>query len=56
VYSYFGLPLTAAAVDAMRGLASSGATGAAGGHSYALEDFGLSVEEVDARFGALELR
>jgi hypothetical protein len=50
-YSYFGLPLSGAAGDAMRILHAQSATGAAkSAHRYALADFGLTGEEVDERF------
>jgi hypothetical protein len=50
-YSYFGLPLSAAAGDAMRILHAQSAAGAAkSAHRYALADFGLTGEEVDERF------
>jgi Sulfotransferase family len=49
VYRYFGLPFTAAAADAMRGLAAG--SGSRPGHRYTLAEFGLSTEEVAERFG-----
>jgi Sulfotransferase family len=50
-YGYFGLPLTGAAADAMRLLATqSGAGEARPAHRYALADFGLTGEQVDERF------
>jgi Sulfotransferase family len=56
IYGHSGLPLTGAAADAMRSLtAASGAGGAVGRpvHRYALEEYGLTGEEVDERFAAL---
>jgi hypothetical protein len=49
VYGYFGLPFTAAAADAMRGLAAG--SGSAAGHRYTLAEFGLTPGEVAERFG-----
>ena len=50
-YAYFGLPLRAAAEQAMRALrASSAARPAAPAHRYTLADFGLTGAEVDERF------
>ena len=51
VYSHFGLPYTAAAEDAIRAMQVQ-ATGveARPAHRYALEDFGLSADQVDQRF------
>ena len=58
VYRHFGLSLSGAAADAMRGLlaASPGAPAAPAGerapaHRYALAEFGLTGEQVDERFG-----
>jgi Sulfotransferase family len=51
IYAYFGLPLSAAARDAMRGLHErAAAAGARPAHRYALADFGLTAEQVDERF------
>jgi hypothetical protein len=51
VYARFGLELTGAAADAMRDLHARSAAGrAAGGHRYALADFGLTGQQVDERF------
>jgi Ni/Co efflux regulator RcnB len=55
VYEYFGLPLPGPAADAIRRLAASAAAGRVGGepgHRYNLRDFGLTGEDVDARFAA----
>ena len=51
---HFGLPLTGAAADAIRSLAAASAPSAGGesGHRYALDEFGLTGEEVDERFAA----
>jgi hypothetical protein len=49
VYRHFGLPFTAAAADAMRGLAAG--SGSRPGHQYTLAEFGLTPEEVAERFG-----
>jgi hypothetical protein len=51
VYGYFGLPLTGAAVAAMRTLHQQSAGAARPAHHYALSDFGLTGEQVDERFG-----
>ena len=51
VYGYFGLPLSAAAADAMRQLAAGGARRGRPSHRYTLADFGLTDEEVAERFG-----
>jgi hypothetical protein len=50
VYGYFGLPLTDAAVAAMRTLHQQSAGAARPAHRYALSDFGLTGEQVDERF------
>jgi len=55
VYQHFGLPLSGAAADAMRGRhaewAGGPASGSGGsGHRYALAEFGLSEAQVDERF------
>jgi Sulfotransferase family len=53
VYGHFGLPFTAAAADAMRGLAAGGTagSGSGAGHRYTLAEFGLTPGEVAERFG-----
>jgi hypothetical protein len=53
VYGHFGLPLTGAAADAMRSLATTSVTGAKPVHRYALEEYGLTGQDVDERFAAL---
>ena len=53
-YRYFGLPLSAAAADAMRSLIAADAASSRGpGHRYTLADFGLTGAEVDERFAAI---
>ena len=53
-YRYFGLPLSAAAADAMRSLIAADAASSRGpGHRYTLSDFGLTGAEVDERFAAI---
>ena len=53
-YRYFGLPLSAAAADAMRSLIVADAASSRGpGHRYTLSDFGLTGAEVDERFAAI---
>jgi len=52
IYGHFGLPLTGAAADAIRSLATAARTDGDSGHRYALEGFGLTSEEVDERFSA----
>jgi hypothetical protein len=52
IYGHFGLPLTGAAADAIRSLAASSRSGGESPHRYTLEEFGLTGEEVDERFGA----
>ena len=53
-YRYFGLPLSAAAADAMRSLIVADAASSRGpGHRYTLADFGLTGAEVDERFAAI---
>jgi len=52
VYGYFGLPLAGAAADAIRSLATAARAGGESAHRYALDDFGLTGEEVDERFEA----
>jgi hypothetical protein len=52
IYAHFGLPLSAAARDAMRALHTQGAPAPARpAHRYALSDFGLTDGQVDERFG-----
>ncbi len=53
IYRHFGLPLTAAAADAVAALASAAKAGGGTAHRYALDEFGLTGEEVDERFAAL---
>ncbi|MGE5287570.1 MAG: sulfotransferase family protein [Micromonosporaceae bacterium] len=51
IYSHFGLTLSAAAADSMRALrAQSAGSGARPAHRYTLSGFGLTGEEVGARF------
>jgi len=50
-YTYFGLPFSGAAADAMR--AYLGVNRSRSAHRYTLGDFGLTAAEVGARFGAL---
>jgi hypothetical protein len=51
VYARFGIPLSAAALSAMRDLrARSNASEARSAHRYTLADFGLTGNQVDARF------
>jgi hypothetical protein len=51
VYDRFGLPLSETARSAMRALHARSSTGAQRpSHRYALADFGLTPEQVDARF------
>lgn len=53
IYRHFGLPLSSAAPSAMTALHRESASRP--GHRYALEDFGLTAEQVDDRFsGYLE--
>ena len=49
IYCRFGLPLTGAAADAIRSLASAARAGVDFAHRYALDEFGLTGEEVDER-------
>ncbi|HTQ89773.1 MAG TPA: sulfotransferase, partial [Streptosporangiaceae bacterium] len=51
VYAYFGLPLSGAAADAMRLLASGDEGHGRPSHRYTLEEFGLTKEKVAERFG-----
>jgi len=54
VYRHFGLPLTAAAADAMGGLqAGSAASSGRPAHRYSLADFGLTAEQVRERFASV---
>ncbi|MFG2087596.1 MULTISPECIES: sulfotransferase family protein [unclassified Spirillospora] len=54
VYEHFGLPFGDDARTAMTDLHHESATGAAKpAHRYALEDFGLTPEQVDERFSGL---
>jgi hypothetical protein len=50
VYGHFGLTLSGAAADAMRALCEQNAGSGKPAHHYALADFGLTGEQVDARF------
>ncbi|GAA1546605.1 sulfotransferase [Actinomadura kijaniata] len=51
IYAHFGLPLTGGARAAMRELHAGSRTGdARPAHRYDLADFGLTPEEIDARF------
>ncbi len=49
IYDFLGMPLTDAAVDGMQAWLDSNAQHKHGAHKYKLEDFGLTVEEVDRR-------
>jgi hypothetical protein len=52
IYGHFGLELSGAAADAIRALAAqTPARGGGPAHTYTLEEFGLTGEEVDERFG-----
>ncbi|MEU2254804.1 sulfotransferase family protein [Nocardia xishanensis] len=52
VYRHFGLPLSAEAEAAMAALHAESTTGAARpSHRYTLDDFGLTADQVDERFG-----
>jgi Sulfotransferase family len=54
IYARFGLPLTDAARAAMRELHAESTTGERRpSHRYALADFGLTTDQVDARFADL---
>ena len=55
IYRHFGLPLTSAAADAIRTLAASSRAGGESAHRYALDDFGLTGDEVDERFAPYAL-
>jgi hypothetical protein len=50
IYGHFGLPLTGAAADAIRSLATGARAGGDSAHRYALDEFGLTGEEVDEKF------
>jgi hypothetical protein len=52
IYSHFRLPLSGRAADAVRALATASRPGGESAHRYTLEEFGLTGEEVDERFGA----
>jgi Sulfotransferase family len=53
IYAHFGLELSASAADAIRALAAAApAGGGRSAHSYTLEEWGLTGEEVDERFGS----
>ena len=55
IYTHFGLPLGAAARDAIRGLHARATTGdARPAHRYALSDYGLTAEEVGERFAGYQ--
>ena len=54
IYGHFGLPLAGGAADAMRSLATAARAGGDSAHRYTLEEFGLTGEEVDERFGAVQ--
>ena len=52
IYAHFGLELSGPAADAVAALAAAAPAGGGGSaHSYTLEEFGLTGEEVDERFG-----
>ena len=53
IYAHFGLPFSGAAADAMRAPRRGAASRARSAHRYALDDFGLTAEDVGARFGGL---
>jgi Sulfotransferase family len=53
-YSYFGLPLTGAAADAMLAVQSGSVAGLGRpAHRYSLADFGLTADQVRERFAAV---
>jgi hypothetical protein len=55
VYAAFGLPYSGAAADAVRALHAAATAGSARpAHRYALGDFGLTVGQVNERFGGDE--
>jgi hypothetical protein len=49
IYARFGLPLPGAAADAVRNLAGAARAGGDSAHRYALEEYGLTGEDVDER-------
>jgi hypothetical protein len=49
IYARFGLPLSGAAADAIRTLAGAARAGGESPHRYTLEEYGLTVEDVDER-------
>jgi len=53
IYARFGLPLSGPAADAMRSLAGASRAGAQSPHRYALDEYGLTGQDVDERFAAL---
>jgi hypothetical protein len=54
IYSYFGLPLTDTALQAMRDIHEESQKGPrAPKHTYSLEDYGLTADQVKARFEGL---
>ena len=54
IYSYFGLPLSQAALQAMQNIHAESKKGSrAPKHTYSLADYGLTVEQVKARFEGL---
>jgi Sulfotransferase family len=54
IYKYFGLSLTESALQAMHDIHAESKQGPrAPKHSYSLEDYGLTVEQVKARFEGL---
>jgi Sulfotransferase family len=51
IYRHFGLPLSGGAADAIRSLAAASRAGGESAHRYTLDEFGLTGEDVDERFG-----
>jgi hypothetical protein len=51
IYARFGLELSGPAADTIRHLAARAPAGGGSAHAYTLEEFGLTGEEVDERFG-----
>ena len=51
IYARFALELSGAAADSIRSLAAQAPAGGGSAHAYTLEEFGLTGEEVDERFG-----
>jgi hypothetical protein len=51
IYGHFGLPLSGEAAAAIRSLAAASRAGGGSAHQYTLDEFGLTGEEVDDRFG-----